>query len=505
MTITSSSRSPAGAAVTAAPAGRERALGGVLVVVAVVAARIYLAFTATLVITALAPVLLDWNGYVVDSGSMEPGVGVGDVVVGRPMPADEDVEPGLVYVFNNPATTSGPPLVHRVVEAGEDGTWVTQGDANADPDVDPVPRSSFQDQARVLVPLIGRPLRWWREGDLALLLAWLVLTGAALATVVAGRSVVTRRHRGRRGPGGRRGPRQGEPGGRSRVSVRPRRRAKPGPAVAMMSVAVGLVLLLAAPSVTSASATFTSHTRNPGNGWAMSSAPLQRYNAAVITDAPHFYYTLDEASGTTTFDQSDNGRTGSLASLAGYRAPGALPNNFGYGVNLGSTGRVVSGGASLFGPETFSLELWFRTTSTAGGKLIGFESGQTATGSSQFDRHVTMRTDGRLVYGDWNANQIRTVTSPATYNSGAWHHLVLTAVPNGSQQSVVLYVDGQAVTSGTTSRTGDYSGWWRVGYGKVRGTLGVTTNGGFNGIVDQVAVYRSVLSSARVRAHYDAR
>lgn len=273
----------------------------------------------------------------------------------------------------------------------------------------------------------------------------------------------------------------------------------------MMGAVFGLALLVAAPGITSASAAFTATTRNPGSSWSLSSVPLQHYSAAVTADAPYFYYLLDEASGTTTFDQSENGRTGSLASIGGYRTAGALPNNFGYGMDLGSTGRVVSGGSALWTPETFSLELWFRTTSTSGGKLIGFESGQSAAGSVQFDRHVTMRTDGRLVYGDWNAVQIRTLTSPAAYNDGAWHHLVLTAVPSGSQQSVVLYVDGKSVSSGTTTRTGDYYGWWRVGYGKVRGLLGVTTTDGFTGSVDQVAVYRSVLSSARVRAHYDAR
>lgn len=497
MTMTSPAPSPAGPALTGAPAGDRPAVGSVLAVVAVVVARVYLAFTATLVVIALAPTLLGWNSYVVDSGSMEPEVGVGDVVVARPMPQEQGIEVGLVYVFDNPATSSGPPLVHRVVEAREDGTWVTQGDANADPDVDPVPRASFQDQARVLVPMIGQPLRWWREGRLALLTAWLLLTGTALATIVAGRSVVTRRHRGPKGPRGSR------PGGRG--PVRPRRRAKPGPAVAMVGAVVGLALLLLAPGVTSASAAFTAKSRNPGNSWSLAAVPLQRYNAAVVADSPHFFYTLDEASGTSAFDQSDNGRTGSLASLAGYHAPGALPNNFGYGVNLGSNGRVVSGGSALWAPETFSLELWFRTTTTAGGRLIGFESGQSATGSALFDRLLTMRSDGRLVYGDWNAIQVRTVTSAASYNDGSWHHVVLTAVPNGSQQSVVLHVDGQAVASGTTTRTGDYYGWWRVGYGKVRGTLGFTTNGGFNGAVDQVAVYRSALSGARVRAHYDAR
>lgn len=434
----------------------------------VVLARGYLAFLATLGAAALVPVLLGWQSFLVTTGSMEPGVSPGDVVVARPMEAGEQVEAGRVFVFTDPAEGSGGRLlVHRVVSRDARGDWVTQGDANASADVAPVPRESFRARARILVPWTGLPVKWWREGEVVRLAGWLLLTGAALAAVLPSR----------RGPRRRRG--------------------------LYVAGLVGLVVLLGLVART-AEAGFSATTRSSGNTWSMAAAPSQRYSAEVADDHPHFYYLLDEASGATVADYSDNGRPGTASAIGAYRQPGALPHNFGYSMGLGSSGRVVSGGAALTDPTTFSLELWFRTTSTAGGKLVGFESGQGTT-SASYDRHVTMRTDGRLVYGDWNATQIRTITTPAAYNDGAWHHLVLTAVPSGSQQNAVLYVDGQAVVTGTTSRTTSYAGWWRVGYGRVRNAFGLTTNAGFAGQVDQVAVYRTALSSARVQAHYAAR
>lgn len=155
-------------------------------------------------------------------------------------------------------------------------------------------------------------------------------------------------------------------------------------------------------------------------------------------------------------------------------------------------------------PETFSLELWFRTTTTTGGKLIGFESTRDAT-SSSYDRHVFMAPNGTLVYGGWSAPRIRTITSPLAYNDGAWHHLVLTAVPHGQQQDAVMYVDGSAVAAGTTTRTSFFSGWWFVGYGNLSSGSGYPTTRGFAGSIDQPAVYQTQLSAARVAAHHAAR
>lgn len=266
---------------------------------------------------------------------------------------------------------------------------------------------------------------------------------------------------------------------------------------------VGLTIgLVTAPALGTASSAFTASNRNPGNSWAVSGAWQQPYNAAVTDDDPSFYYYLDEANGPTLVDSSRNGRHGTAAAVAGYRNAGALPSNPGYSVDLAGGGRIVSGGTALANPTTFTLEMWFRTSSSAGGRLIGFESG-TGSGSLSSDRQVTMNTGGRLVFGDWTASPYRTVTSPRAYNDGSWHHLVLTAAPHGSSQlDVAMYVDGQAVASGASSRVAAYSGWWRVGQGKA-GLLGLTTN--FPGRVDQVAVYRTVLPASRVSAHYDAR
>ena len=446
------------------------------VVVAQVAARAYLAFLLTLAVVAVAPAAAGWQEFVVDSGSMTPRIGVGDVVVGRPLSADEQVEPGRVFVFEDPARPDEQRLlVHRVVERDRSGGWVTKGDANASADVEPVPQESFRARARILVPLVGLPSYWLRAGDVRALAAWAALTVAALLALA-----------------------------RSRPGPRRRRPRRVLGVLAGGGVVVLVVTVAASAISTGAFAGFTATTRNPGSSWALSAATQQRYSAAVVDDNPYVYYLLDEAGGSTAADASEHGRPGLLGDVAAYRASGALPNNFGYAMGLGRDGRVVSGGSSLSDPTTFTLELWFRTTSRAGGKLIGFESGQ-GDWSLLYDRHVTMRTDGRLVYGDWNAGQIRTITSAAAYNDGRWHHLALTAVPSGNQQQSAMYVDGAVVAAGTTSRTSSYSGWWRVGRGKVRTSLGLTSESGFDGAVDQVAIYRTALSAARVQAHFSAR
>ena len=44
------------------------------------------------------------------------------------------------------------------------------------------------------------------------------------------------------------------------------------------------------------------------------------------------------------------------------------------------------------------MEAWFKTTTTAGGKIIGF--GNRSTGNStSYDRHLYMSNTGRLYFG----------------------------------------------------------------------------------------------------------
>lgn len=122
-----------------------------------------------------------------------------------------------------------------------------------------------------------------------------------------------------------------------------------------------------------------------------------------------------------------------------------------------------------------------------------------------FDREAFLRTDGRVVYmGGTSTSKL--LVSPTALNNGTWHHLVVTSVPSGNNEAAAMYVDGVLVASGTTTKASlVYTGWWRVGFGKVPTGTGYPSTGNFTGSVDDVAIYRTQLSATRVAAHYAAR
>ena len=76
------------------------------------------------------------NGYEsrrVLTGSMEPTITVGDLVISRPYAAG-DLREGTVLNYRNGDIS----VTHRVVALNGDGTAVMQGDANDGPDVTPI-------------------------------------------------------------------------------------------------------------------------------------------------------------------------------------------------------------------------------------------------------------------------------------------------------------------------------------------------------------------------------
>ena len=158
----------------------------------------------------------------------------------------------------------------------------------------------------------------------------------------------------------------------------------------------------------------------------------------------------------------------------------------------GSTGTIGSSQA-FANPRIYSEELWFTTTTTRGGKLIGFGSSRSGSSTSQ-DRDVYMLNSGQLVFGV-NATPV-TLTTAAAYNDGKWHHLVATQGSAGMR----LYLDGQLVGTNTTTTAQSYTGYWRVG-----GDAGVTSTSAYlAGTIDEVAVYATPLTAAQVRSHYRA-
>jgi hypothetical protein len=384
--------------------------------------------------------------------------------------------------------------VHRVVESLGHGRYTTAGDANPTPDAAAVPRENLRSRAVIEVPYVGLPIVWLDNRQYQRVALWLLLS--TLLVWVSFRRLPHDPPRDR-GRWGRTVRRCGE-----RLGIRRRRHRGTGAAMRAVLAMSSAALVLAIP--TAANAAFTDTTRSGSNTWKAAALLRQPYTSAVMADTPYAFYRLDEASGVTAADYAGNSRSGAYTAVSSYRQAGALPRNPGYAVGLSGTGRMVGGGAGILDPQTFSVEMWFRTTTPLGGKLFGFESTRDAT-SSGFDREAFMRVDGTVVYMGSATSKNLLASSPGL-NNGAWHHLVVTSVPSGALEASVMYVDGVPVASGTTLRAGTiYAGWWRVGYGTLPTGKDYPASSSFAGSVDDVATYTTALSATRVTAHYAAR
>ncbi|MEQ1699422.1 MAG: LamG-like jellyroll fold domain-containing protein [Ilumatobacteraceae bacterium] len=461
----------------------------------VAAARSYLAFVGTLILVALVPLVCSWHSYVVRSGSMAPTIDVGDIVVASPLRTSTDVPLGRVMVFEDPSRTTADTtpriLIHRVITRNDDGSYTSAGDANRRWDTAELPRHLILAQARLRVPWIGLPIIWYSRRQYALIVLLVVASGLAVWLVAA--DVARRRHQhDDKDDGDGDGP---------TVEPSATRRPRIGRRASVITSAA-----IAAAMVGTASADFSARSVNPGNAWAVSSRTMLSYRTNVLADVPWAFYEAEEASGSAATDSSGNSRSGSFGGTITYRQVGALTRLPGFSVLLGSNGRLVASTTTLSNPTTYSVELWFKTSTTSGGKLLGFENSRNQS-STTYDRHVFMRNDGRLSYGGWTNGGTSMITTTAAYNDGKWHHLVLTARPisGSSLQSSNVFVDGVRVASGNTTAVRNYVGYWRAGAGNLPSVTGTPSSVTFEGNIDNFAVYTTELSATRVEIHYASR
>lgn len=223
--------------------------------------RLYLGVLLSLALIAALPVLLGWHGTVVQSGSMEPHISAGDVVIAAAFGDEQKVPVGGVVEFISPASAEPGGVekirLHRIVAENRDGTFVTAGDANAEADSTPLERGQITGQARLLIPSVGLPGLWLKSGNLPALAWWSVLTLLAIALAVFGSRVWDEEDREDRDEddGGTPPPATAPPAARSR-------RRKASAAVGIMAA---LAVLVTATSTAFSSAAFTATTASAAN------------------------------------------------------------------------------------------------------------------------------------------------------------------------------------------------------------------------------------------------
>ena len=216
-----------------------------------------------------------------------------------------------------------------------------------------------------------------------------------------------------------------------------------------------------------------------------------QYQATVLADAPVAYYRFEEVAGTSALDSSGNGNTGTYAN----------------GPLLAQAGQPLLGLAVFFDgindhvvtPRTvatnFTLELWLRTTATSAAGTQAFEGDGllwSDVGGSANDFVLAALNDRAAFF---TGNPDTTVIATTPINDDGWHHVVATRTMGGATQ---LYVDAVLQATGTTN-------------GSPLNALAQIMIGGntldsryFEGLVDEVAYYTTVLSPGQIQAHFAA-
>ncbi len=213
---------------------------------------------------SLAPLFVGWSPSVVTSGSMEPSLGVGDVVHIDERANTTSLGVGTVIAFEDPALQDMR-VTHRITGVETVGDVIvgyrTKGDANENADSTIVPVESVVGVGRLVVPYAGLPRVWASDGRWLHLSAFLMVT--IFASVLAADTV------------------------QQYVTGRPRRRGRKQ----LAAIAVAIAAMLGAPTT---SAAFTATTDNVANNFSMTPT---WYLDTVDRNNPIAHWRLGEPAG----------------------------------------------------------------------------------------------------------------------------------------------------------------------------------------------------------------
>jgi hypothetical protein len=274
-------------------------------------------------------------------------------------------------------------------------------------------------------------------------------------------------------------------------------------AARVVALAGVVVVLAGLPGATGARAVFSSISGNPSSS--LTAGTYFSCAAAASAAGATQYYPLQETAGTTA---ANSGSLGSGANATysstgityGARGPDCSATQRSAVTLDGSSGAIAATNA-IANPTTFSVQIWFSTTTTSGGKLIGFGSSTTGA-SGNYDRHIYMLDGGQLSFGVYDGSATHVVTSAGAYNDGNWH--LATATFSGTA-GMTLYVDGAQVGRDSTSKTAqNFTGYWRIGYDSLGSWPSAPTSAYFAGSVASAAVFPSVLSASEAAAQFGA-
>ena len=190
----------------------------------------------------------------------------------------------------------------------------------------------------------------------------------------------------------------------------------------------------------------------------------------------------------TAADTSGNGRPGIYYSAPTLGVAGLLTGDSDKAASFASGSRIEVANGTWMPSGAFSVEAIIKPTGVTGTQEI--VARQSSSGGDWM-----FRLDGNQLKLWFNAGGFSAITASTTIVAGTAYHVVATW--DGTTRKI--YVGGTEVATGTA--TAPATSALPIA---VAANAGNYANEYFGGVIDEVAVYGSALSAARVSAHYSA-
>jgi hypothetical protein len=132
-----------------------------------------------------------------------------------------------------------------------------------------------------------------------------------------------------------------------------------------------------------------------------------------------------------------------------------------YSLSLNGTDNYVETTQNISGTTELTMSFWFKTTSTQGGKIIGFTDTKNGVTNGKHDREVIMEKNGSLRFNLKGESSSYTLWAENKYNDGNWHNV---KVRFSELVGIEFHVDGSIVDVRNLDDYIDtYSGYWIIG------------------------------------------
>lgn len=230
------------------------------------------------------------------------------------------------------------------------------------------------------------------------------------------------------------------------------------------------------------------------------------YQGGVLGDtAPAAYWRMGELAGTSMYDTTGNGHSGTYSGGFTLGATGipAISDDSAVSFNGTSGLSTVAYNSALdySSSATQTIELWYKGTQTSStntkSAVPGLITANTDGSNQKFVVGLLASGAVSVGYGTAYAG----VNGSAVVNDNAWHQIICTIDYSGGSADIVLYVDGTVDASGTVSMDGG------TGTPSITIAQNPQASGGdayTTGTIDEVAIYGKVLSPQQVTSHYKA-